>query len=280
MEQQTLFRLCFLFGMIIVLFYTIRSYSPTVRSISIAGCSKSLVESDNLICESDRLWNQRKTIYRFQDQLNMKKLPNSLFFLTNWQPNFHCAYTRRIGRMGDGGKWVCDFFRLQTRTDCLVYSAGSNGEFSFEIGMKQYAPNCEIHTFDSDVYTCPQNVCTFHQARLGNGDPPEDSKNWPMILDELGHRNRSIDVLKIDIEGGEFAFLSTIFKLPKKHHPRQILVEIHPQPFNVMHGLFELLRTNDYVIFYREPNLIAGPTLYEYAFLKLNPLFFQTNVTI
>lgn len=280
MQHQTLFQLFSLFGVIILIFYAIRSYSPTVSSMNGIGCSKSLIESDNLICESDQLWNQRKILYRIQDDLNMKKFPNPLFFVTSWQPNFHCAHSRRIGRMGDGGKWVCDFFRLQTRTDCLVYSAGSSGEFSFEIGMKQYAPNCEIHTFDSGVYTCPKNICTFHQAMLGEGDSTKRTKSWPMIVDELGHRKRSIDILKIDIESGEFSFLPTIFQLPKEHHPRQILVEIHPRPFAVMHSLFELLRTNNYVIFYREPNLTGGTTLYEYAFLKLNPLFFQTNFTV
>jgi hypothetical protein len=141
--------------------------------------------------------------------------------------------------------------------------------------MKKYLPNCEIHTFDSGVYQCPQNVCTYHQFWLGDGKSPSNSKSWPMIIKELGHENRSIDVFKIDIEGGEFSFFPTIFQVPEAFYPQQILVEIHPTTAPDTHRLFDLLRTNHYVIFSKEPNLLNHGALYEYAFLKLNPLFFQ-----
>ncbi|CAF5140155.1 unnamed protein product, partial [Rotaria magnacalcarata] len=41
---------------------------------------------------------------------------------------------------------------------------------------------------------------------LGNGTHPNNSKSWTTILEELGHTQRKIDVLKIDIEGGEYSF--------------------------------------------------------------------------
>ncbi|CAF5065772.1 unnamed protein product, partial [Rotaria magnacalcarata] len=41
---------------------------------------------------------------------------------------------------------------------------------------------------------------------LGNGTDPNNSKSWTTILEELGHTQRKIDVLKIDIEGGEYSF--------------------------------------------------------------------------
>jgi hypothetical protein len=177
--------------------------------------------------------------------------------------------------MGDGGKWICDLFRLKTRPDCLIYSAGSKGDFSFETQMKQYLPNCEMHTFDVNSYKCPNGVCVFHQIKLGNGTFPQGSKSWQMIIEDLGHENRLIDVLKIDIEGGEYVFFPSIFKTSKNSFPRQILAEIHPRHTHEMHALFELLRTNNYVIFNKEPNLLAGPKFFEYAFLKLNSQFFQ-----
>jgi len=232
------------------------------------------MESDNFICESDDLWNERKILYQIQDKLNMQKLPYAQFFLTNWEPNFHCSHARRIGKMGDGGKWICDLFRLKTRADCLIYSAGSKGDFSFEIEMKQYLPNCEMHTFDMDLYKCPNDTCVFHQITLGDGTS-QGSKSWQMIIEALGHKNRLIDVFKIDIEGGEYGFFPWIFKTPKNSFPRQILAEIHLRHTQEMHAFFELLRTNNYVIFNKEPNLIAGPAYFEYSFLKLNSQFFQ-----
>ncbi|CAM4849154.1 unnamed protein product, partial [Rotaria magnacalcarata] len=103
-------------------------------------CRLSLIESDNFICESDAFWNERKTVYQTQDKENMMKRSHNIFFLSNWEPNFHCSHARRIGEMGDGGKWVCDLYRLKARPNCLIYSAGSNGDFSFEVHMKKVMP--------------------------------------------------------------------------------------------------------------------------------------------
>ncbi|CAF3532241.1 unnamed protein product, partial [Rotaria socialis] len=36
-------------------------------------CRLSLIESDNFICESNVVWNERKTVYETQDKENMKK---------------------------------------------------------------------------------------------------------------------------------------------------------------------------------------------------------------
>ena len=242
--------------------------------LNASNCPKSMMEGDGFICESDHLWNQRKILHRIQDDLNMKKLSSSPFFMKNWEPNFHCSHARRIGRMGDGGKWVCDLFRLQNRSNCIVYSAGSSGDFSFEIDLKKYLPNCEIHTFDLELYQCPKNVCTFHKLLLGDGRS-RNSKTWSMIIKELGHVNRSIDIFKIDIEGSEFNFFPSIFQSPETFYPRQILAEIHPRGIPDTHAFFELLRTNNYVIFSKDPNVVSRATLFEYAFLRLNPLFFK-----
>jgi hypothetical protein len=264
--------------LVIVIFflYKIQSCHWSLSSfLKSNDCIKSLRESDDFICESEELWYERKELYRIQDELNMKKLPSSPFFLKNWEPNFHCSHARRIGVMGDGGKWVCDLFRLRARSNCLLYSAGSKNDFSFEIEMKNNLPNCEIHTFDVNLYECPKNVCVFHQLRLGNGKSLNTSKTWQMIIKQLEHQNRVIDILKIDIEGGEFEFFPTIFQFSDKFYPQQILVEVHPKQTMETHYFFELLRKNNYVIFNKEPNLLVRGTLFEYAFLKLNPRFFE-----
>ncbi|CAF3415105.1 unnamed protein product, partial [Rotaria sp. Silwood2] len=180
----------------------------------------------------------------------------------------------RIGKMGDGGKWICDLYRLKSRHDCLIYSAGSSGEFSFEIAMKKAMPHCEIHTFDKKLYSCPKNICIFHQIILGNGIQPNGSKKWTTVIQELNHTNRLIDILKIDIEGEEYSFFPTMFNSSKSSFPRQILVEMHHQSSYVTHGLFDLLCNHNYVIFNKEQNLLAGHRYFEYAFLKLNSQFF------
>ncbi|CAF2874970.1 unnamed protein product [Rotaria sp. Silwood2] len=259
----------------IILFWGEQSCSK-ISSIFSGNCHLSLSESDDFICEPDNVWNERKNVYRAQDKENMMKRQSNIFFLTNWEPNFHCSHARRVGRMGDGGKWVCDPYRLKSRLDCLVYSVGSNGDFSFEVDMKKTMPHCEIHTFDQNRYVCPKDICIFHQITFGNGTHPPGSKSWTTIIQELNHVQRKINVLKIDIEGGEYFFFPLLMQASANSLPQQILVELHPIDPNMIHGFFELLRERHYVIFNKEPNLIAGHRYFEYAFLKLNPLFFKS----
>jgi hypothetical protein len=275
MQYQSFIKGFIILGIIIFVVYKFQLHSQSpLAFLKTKNCVKSMMESNDFICEPDNLWNERKVLYRIQDDLNLKKLPSSPFFMKNWEPNFHCSHARRIGRMGDGGKWVCDLFRLQNRSDCIVYSAGSSGDFSFEVDLKKYLPNCEIHTFDLGRYQCPKNVCTFHQLLLGNGKN-RNSRTWSMIIKELGHVNRPIDVFKIDIEGWEFQFFPSIFQSPEISYPRQILVEIHPKNIPDTHRFFELLRNNNYVIFSKDPNVVSRAVLFEYAFLRLNSQFFE-----
>ena len=242
------------------------------------GCEQSLVESDGFICDSSLSWNERKQNDQSQDKQNRILEEESYFFTSNWEPTFHCTHGRRVGAKGDGGKWVCDPYRYKQHFDCLIYSVGSNGEFSFEIEMKNLLPHCQIHTFDSKPYTCPANVCTFHQITFGDGITPPNSKTWSTVIHELHHESRSIDVLKIDIEGGEYTFFPLLWNSTKSAHPQQILVEVHPTNVTRIHRFFNQFRSNDYVIVSKENNIIAGPYFFEYAFLKLNPLFFlQSN---
>ncbi|CAF1389696.1 unnamed protein product [Rotaria sordida] len=203
--------------------------SQSTVSLINSSCQQSLVESDGFICEPDYLWNERKYVYHAQDKENMMKRKDPIYFVSNWEPNFHCSHAQRIGAMGDGGKWVCDPYRLKLRPDCLVYSVGSRGDFSFEIQMKKIIPHCEIHTFDRRLYSCPTSMCNFHQMIFGNGIEPNGSRSWLTIVQELNHTNRLIDILKIDIEGGEYSFFPLVFNSTKNLFPRQILVELHPR---------------------------------------------------
>lgn len=69
------------------------------------------------------------------------------WYQSNYEPNFSCQFERRIGGTGngDGPKWVCDPHRIRklakerrakdpSHPGCVVYSVGSNGDFSFELG--------------------------------------------------------------------------------------------------------------------------------------------------
>ncbi|UJR20132.1 hypothetical protein I4U23_023264 [Adineta vaga] len=240
-----------------------------------SDCEQSLIESDGFICESKSVWYERKNVFRSQDDLNVIMHNDPVFFATNWEPTFHCSNTRRIGARGDGGKWICDPHQIKLQQTCLIYSVGSNGDFSFETEIKKLIPHCEIHAFDQNLYSCPTNICTFHRIVFGNGNQPNNSKSWQTIIQQLNHTDRLIDILKIDIEGSEYDFFPLLFQSQKSTFPRQILVEVHPVNKTIIEDFFNTFRKNSYVISNKENNLYAGAYFFEYSFLKLNPLFFR-----
>jgi hypothetical protein len=277
MKKLSIVQLLSLSSVVLLTLLLIWIHRPCLQStVSLINndCEQSLIESDGFICESKSVWNERKQIFQSQNKENMIRHPDTFFFLTNWEPTFHCSHTRRIGASGDGGKWVCDPYRLKSQHNCLIYSVGSSGDFSFEIEMKKLLPHCDIHSFDKNLYSCPKNICTFHQVTFGNGIYPNRSKIWQSIVEELNHKNRLIDILKIDIEGGEYTFFPVLLNSEKSALPRQILVEVHPVNVSIIHDFFDRFRDNHYVISIKENNLLAGPYFFEYAFLKLNPRFF------
>ena len=270
----------------IVLKYLVSPVKRAPNKIEAIHCALSWIESDGWFCESDVDWKRRKTLERLQNKRNRISDARSLFFQNNWEPTIQCQFERRLGNTGDGGKWICDVHRFQemNETNLLIYSFGSNGDFSFERAVKEQLPGGEIHTFDIGVFRCPDNVCTFHQARLGNGKTP-GSKSLPMIINELGHAKRKIHLLKVDIEGSEFSLFEELFKSSASNtsevpYIRQILFEIHlegargEESSRRTHRLFELLRANHYAIFHKEANLYDPQNVFEYALLRLNPMFF------
>ena len=122
-----------------------------------------------------------------------------------------CAREERAGPAGEGGKWLCDPNRLRARgADCLIYSVGSFDDFSFEEAiMRDVSSACEIHVFDHTVSNPRNKPCGvhFHPWGLGGAREPDgsDLKSLADIVVALGHKGRTIDVLKIDCEGCEWS---------------------------------------------------------------------------
>lgn len=179
------------------------------------------------------------------------------WFQNHYEPDFACRHERRIGRLGDGGKWVCDPHRLKIQEvvddgsavvvaadqPCLVYSVGSNGDNSFEAAVKKDIGNhCEIHTFDFSDYTekVESVGAIFHQWGLGDstenkimnltkmGKTTETGLQFKTLADTvklLGHEGRVIDIFKIDCEGCEWSTAHSWFEANVTI--RQVQVELH-----------------------------------------------------
>lgn len=105
---------------------------------------------------------------------------------------------------------------------------GSDGDFTFEVKAHELFPHCSIHTVDMRPFDCPPGVCTFHLANLGNGQ--NGTKSLRQLMNKLNRTDDEIDILKVDIEYGEYAFFHTFFsnsdanKKLKPVYVRQILM--------------------------------------------------------
>jgi hypothetical protein len=204
------------------------------------------------------------------------------WFQNNWEPSFTCLHERRIGRWGDGGKWVCDPHRIAKKPNgdhCLVYSIGSNNDFSFEESvLRDISRDCEIHTFDHTIGPSPSNLpkdgdIRFHPWGLADADNgTSSSRTMQTIMEDLGHGNTEIDILKIDCDKCEWITFPSWFD--GNVSIRQIVVELHGYTEGKMQPpamrLMTFLKQHGYVIFHKEPNTIGcrGACI-EYSFLRL-----------
>jgi len=185
-----------------------------------------------------------------------------------WQilnPVISCPITRRLGNYGDGGKFVC--ISVPELNDdackCVVYSAGSNNQFDFEAAIHEYAPHCEIHTFDFGAPVKVPSFIQYHQWGIGNTDSGQ-MKTMATTARELGHTH--ITLLKLDIEGSEWDVIPHIMQ----HGPMfdQLQIEYHEPTLQKLHTTEQILEQNNLYPFSREINF-RSPHCCEYSYLRV-----------
>ena len=137
-----------------------------------------------------------KNIETGEERGDRRNKQMGFFYQNHYEPDFVCQHERRIGKLGDGGKWICDPHLIVKQEKCLVYSVGSNNDFSFETFVqKDISTNCEIHTFDFGDYAKGAKEAggvQYHQVGVGIDNPPR-FKSIKTLVKELGHENRIID---------------------------------------------------------------------------------------
>ncbi|KAF9650622.1 hypothetical protein BDM02DRAFT_3092791 [Thelephora ganbajun] len=223
-------------------------------------------------------------------------------YYTLWDffiPGFQCPHrTARIGTMGDGGKWVCGLEHIQKKKKCVIYSFGINGESSFEAELLEKAPGCEVWGYDFSVSGWGPELKSYpHRAHfepwalgpVDNHGSSMDVKMWSLrgLMEHNGHD--FIDILKVDIEGAEFASLATFFDFYEydfagKPLPiGQLQIELHPREisrdysgFSAFLAWWEKVERLGLRPFWTEPNLVyvhltgsRRPDLTEYSFINI-----------
>lgn len=217
--------------------------------------------------------------------------------------------------LGEGGKWICDVPMIKKQPEVLVYSFGSHGDLSFEYGMEREIPHVETHVFDFYTYgkSSERNI-TFHKTGVAGfthdhvfPDPEKEPKfkgfpltkglvsvpmkSLPDIVRDLGHQGRTIDVLKMDIEGCEFGILDNSTMWDELASlgvtVRQIQLELHlfgigersllwldkrPMTGEKADLLLRNLTSQGFAMFHKEANVLPGANLFgcEFGMLKVD----------
>jgi len=189
-------------------------------------------------------------------------------------------------------KWVCGLSRVAEKSDCIVYSFGTNYESSFENEILSRTRHCQIWAFDSTDKSRGPRVDRIYQHRTHfqryNLSPvdahrPQDlPKAYTLgsLMATNGHSH--IDILKVDVEGWEFDIFAAIL--------RPFLATDEPLPFGQMHleihvwnknfaeflSWWEMMETAGLRPFMTEPNLVyqnynkkSNTDLAEYSFLNI-----------
>lgn len=144
-----------------------------------------------------------------------------------------CPEKTRIGRNEDGGWDACIAGPFGISQPCLVYSIGMGGEWSFD-HMITDKYKCLDMAYDPTLGKGdhkPKDLLWFYNTGLGIANTV-NSRNWKLrtfgsLLEENGHSNRTIDILKIDIEYSEWESLEAIFTEQSLRNVRQLMVEFH-----------------------------------------------------
>ncbi|OWF48692.1 uncharacterized protein LOC110452764 isoform X2 [Mizuhopecten yessoensis] len=145
------------------------------------------------------------------------------------------------------GNWyVCLDGKFFPDDPCLVYSFGIGNDFSFDDAMAYQG--CEVHSFDPSMGVkdyIRNSTVHFHDIGLGgtvieNFDARKDmyvreKQTWTImtlgsIMAALGHKDRDIDVLKIDVEGHEWAVIEYLIQGGFLPRIKQFSLEYHLFP--------------------------------------------------
>jgi len=211
-----------------------------------------------------------------------------------FEPVVDCISKDRIGKRGDGGKWLCNMRSIIEKrkpNPCIVYSFGVSDDMTFEVEFNRQF-GCHTFSFDpgSTIKELHKNDLrenmSLYQVGLAplwqflygpNGATPMKgaTETFFGILDQLEHTY--IDFLKIDVEGNEYSALPDVISSERFQslNVSQILIEVHYfEPWGVyadrVISFFSMMHKAGYRIFNKEPNLLCGSNCIEYSWIHKN----------
>lgn len=201
-------------GMVLLVLFAMRL--PSSNYI-IIGDAINRESCEKILDMMDDTYNQRRKPRHSKN--NTGWIGNLIFDL--FEPEATCISEERFGSdsderydaFGDGPKFVCgvDYIAAKAKKgDCLIYSVGSNNDVRFEKAVHTHMKGCEVHTFDPTVAEdafIGGEYAQFHSWGLGTDGGTEgismggldtgSRKSFETVVRDLGHDNRTIDILKV-----------------------------------------------------------------------------------
>jgi len=134
-------------------------------------------------------------------------------------------------------QWVCLDKRLKiAHPGCLAYSVGVDPDFRFEHDLEQLG--CEVYAFDTrdrvDDHQRSDRIW-FQNVRIGSnsfdgysdGNHIEKARMLHQVVENLGHKHRVIDVLKLDIRDHEWEALEEFVRSEVMDQVKQLIVTLN-----------------------------------------------------
>lgn len=178
----------------------------------------------------------------------------------SYLPQVSCGTQVRIGGFHDGGKWVCNPWRL--RENCTVYSVGLGRNVQFDLEMLNKF-QCNVYAFDPHqkygvsliMQVNNSSKLSYQPWFIGGFNQGNHRMTLTKAVQYYGHE--IIDLLKIDAEGSEFDMLEEFFAVERNVQICQLLVEVHGKAVNRWQSLFKLFQNAGFLLFSREPNVYS-----------------------
>lgn len=192
-------------------------------------------------------------------------------------PQVACPTMVRLGQLGDGGKWVCNPWRVPD-VGCVIYSLGVSGDVSFEMdAYETTGRRCKIYSVDpgkqSQSLFKPFNGVFVQSAVAGHTSAKDGKISLSSLMQK--HNHSRIDILKMDIESWEFdsldGFFGSVEMNDEKSPVCQLLVEFHftNGRLETWLEMFEKLERKGFRMFSKEANMYC-PQCFEYSYIHIS----------
>lgn len=199
-------------------------------------------------------------------------------------PEINCPSMRKVGGLGENGKWICGVGTFLEAPDCVVYIFGTNGREDFAKDLVSIT-NCQVHIFDPflppDVKSRFKKLderILFHDLTVAgssgmrivfdgdNGVEEIQTKELSEIMQELGHD--WVDVFTADVDGDLWEWFAWMFQNSWKIEQQgKVAFPLGQIMLNVVsngrsHDVSQLIGTlmqMGFRIFHTEPNFRNDP---------------------